>query len=222
MTLKRLAEQSGIPLVQIERLVVGEYEKLPAAPYARGYLRTLGKLLDFDGERVFHDLETRGVFERAGVRDTLPANRFEPRRTRIFSWFAIGALILGSYIAIRYTAIFGKPMISLSSPDAPIITTQEPRYTVRGKITGGDEVSVNGAEITLDESGGFSADLDLEQGLNSLEIKAKKFLGRETTILRQIVYEPPAPEPVSTSTGGALPGTTNGTGTEGFPGVVDP
>ena len=57
-TLKKLSEMSGVALKHLENLRAGRYEDLPPAPYLHGYLRSIGKFLDFDGEA--HRFQLRG------------------------------------------------------------------------------------------------------------------------------------------------------------------
>ena len=48
-SLKKLADVTGIAPVHIENLLRGDFGHIPSAPYFRGYLIRLGKVLDFDG-----------------------------------------------------------------------------------------------------------------------------------------------------------------------------
>ena len=50
LTLKKLAETTGIALGHIQKLSEGDFFDLPPTPYLRGYLSRIGRVLDFDPE----------------------------------------------------------------------------------------------------------------------------------------------------------------------------
>jgi len=54
--------------------------------------------------------------------------------------------------------------------------------------------------INMDENNNFSKSVLLQGGINSFEIKAKKFLGRETSVTRQIIYQEPEVSPIKEET----------------------
>ena len=69
-----------------------------------------------------------------------------------------------------------------------------------GTIENARELFMNGELVSIESGGAWEKGVALEPGLNTIEIRAKKFLGRETTITRQIFYTPPATSSVATST----------------------
>jgi cytoskeletal protein RodZ len=70
LTLKKLADMTGIAPVHIESLLRGDFGNVPSAPYFRGYLMRLGKVLDFDGEAWWNRLKTGA--KNSGQEDSLP------------------------------------------------------------------------------------------------------------------------------------------------------
>ena len=50
ISLKRLADLTGIAINHIENMLRGDFEHVPPTPYFRGYLIRLGEVLNFDGE----------------------------------------------------------------------------------------------------------------------------------------------------------------------------
>jgi hypothetical protein len=53
---------------------------------------------------------------------------------------------------------------------------------------------LNGERIYPDENGNFSKEIELKEEFNTLVFEAKKFLGKESTVTKQIFYEKPAEE----------------------------
>ena len=50
---ERLTRITGIPERYIEGLLSGDYDKLPPAPYVRGYLLTIAPLLDLNADELW-------------------------------------------------------------------------------------------------------------------------------------------------------------------------
>jgi transcriptional regulator with XRE-family HTH domain len=201
LTLKRLSELSGIALRHLENLSEGNIFELPAAPYLRGYLQKLSRILDFDPEEWWQYFQKMELLKRSGSADKLPENRFAPRLIAKYIWLAVILIVVVGYFAFRYRAIFGRPMIIISSPSADLTSVRENIITISGRAEGQSQVFVNQEAVRVGEDGGWEKSMLLEPGLNTVEIRATKFLGRETKIIRQIVYEP-TNQPNSTSTSG--------------------
>ncbi|MGB9608850.1 MAG: helix-turn-helix domain-containing protein [Minisyncoccia bacterium] len=201
--LKRLSEISGISLSYLNNLINENLVDLPAAPYVRGYLTKLGKILNFNSESWWEYFKNKKDLKTSGAEDELPKNRFA--KEAIFKYFLIafiGVIIL-IYLILRFNVIFGKPVIELNlSPQ--VLTTNENKFILSGRVQNGDKVFINSEEAVLNENKEFSKEIMLQPGLNNIEIKVQKLLGQETKILRQIFYEKKQPElqnlPTSTST----------------------
>lgn len=199
LTLKRLSEISGISLKHLENLGGGNISELPAAPYLRGYLQKLSRILDFDAEEWWQYFQKMQLVKRSGSADRLPENRFAPSLTSKYIWLPVILILILGYFAFRYWVIFGSPRIIVSSPSAALMSVRENPFTISGRAEGQSQVFVNQEPVRVGADGYWEKTVLLEPGLNTVEIRAAKFLGRETKIIRQIVYEPPIPPP-STST----------------------
>lgn len=188
VSLARLSELSGISPENLTLLLEGDFAKLPPAPYLRGYLAKLGKVLNFDGDAMWESV--RGVpGVQSSASDARSRNRFALAPGHRYAWIALlGAVILG-YLAIRLPAIIGEPRLSVLSPADPTSAARDPQFRVAGTVDRATDLLVNG-EKTAVINGSWERTVVLEPGLNTIEIRAKKFLGRETAVVRQVVYEP--------------------------------
>ena len=202
LTLRRLSELSGIALKHLEALERGDAAKLPPAPYLRAYLIRIGKILDFDGEAYWKFLSESGLTSTSGPEDQLPKNRFAQKPLGRALWGGVFILLVLGYVGIRYSSIFGKPILVLRHPEGEWSTSREDRVIVRGAVTHGDRLFINGEEVRLTRDGGFEKIILLDPGLNTIEIAATKFLGKETRTFRRVVYEamPPTSPADATST----------------------
>ncbi len=195
-TIEKLAQSSNILSAHLEHLIAGNFDALPPAPYVHGYLRKLGNLLDFDGEAWWQNLKEEGLAKTSGATDALPKNRFKEASTASF-WIGGIALVLVIYLAVRFSAIFGSPLLTVEYPPRDITSVDTAAIAVRGTIRSGDKVFVDGEEVLVQKNGGWEKQVPLHEGLNTIEIEGRRFLGNTAKVTRQVLYVAPL---VTTST----------------------
>lgn len=219
LNLRQLSEMSGISMKYLESFAHGRFENLPPTPYLHGYFVRLGGILGFDAEEWWKRIREEEPVPTSGVKDILPKNRYSIRRTRFLLPAGIIVILLVVYLGLRFTKILGQPSLDVTYPQEDSIRTQENHIIVAGTVKNADEVDVNAEQVPLDGQN-FQKDIPLQPGLNTIEITAKKLLGRETTVTKQVYYqasdlemlrpEAPSSTPISTTTGR---GTSSSTGT---------
>ena len=195
-TLEKVSQLSNISIAHLEHLIAGNFDALPPAPYVRGYLRKLGLLLDFDGEVWWQNLKEETPVKTSGAADALPTNRFKEASTAPY-WIGGVALVLVIYLAVRFSAIFGTPLLTVDYPPKDITPVETDVLTVRGMLKYGDKILVDGEEIRVQKDGKWEKPVPLHEGLNTIEIEGRRFLGSTARITRQVLYTAPA---VATST----------------------
>lgn len=188
-TLKDIATTTGIAIKHLEALSHGRYEDLPATPYLHGYLVKLGDVLDFDAEEWWTRIKTEAGLHRSGEEDTLPKNRFV-RKISFSPWLVGGTLVVLVFFVLRFPYIIGTPELVIAFPNEETTKVYESNTRIVGTAQNTDALYVNGERISLRANGAWDKELLLQPGLNTIEIRAKKFLGRETRVLRQFLYEP--------------------------------
>lgn len=198
LNLKKLSEISGIAIKHLEGLSRGDFAKLPSEPYLRGYLWRLGRILNFDPQIWWPKLKEGGSIRNSGGRDLPPKNRFiKPKAHKIF-WISGAVLIISLLIGSQAPRIIGKPIITIAYPDKNPATTLTSQINLAGTIKNASGLYINGEVITVGSDGVWKKTVLLQTGINSLKIRAKKFLGGETEVIQQIIYQP-------TSTPSAIP-----------------
>ncbi|MEK7507853.1 MAG: helix-turn-helix domain-containing protein [Patescibacteria group bacterium] len=189
--LKKLSEISGISLKHLKALSHDEFSTLPPAPYIRGYINKLGELIGFNSNEWWEKIRMTEL--DASPADSPPTNKFvkrSPMKKAVASAFVI--LIVCAAFVFASPRIFGKPTITISYPDQNPAVTASDNITLVGLVTNGSRVYVNGESVEITTDGLWEKTISLGSGINPVEIKAKKFLGGETTIIQQILYEPTA------------------------------
>lgn len=191
LTFDRLAELSDIPERYLLALRDGEFGKLPAAPYVRGYLIKLGEILSVDGEVFWQVYKSEAPIKKSGPQDRLPSNRFAIKSLNKKT-IILGAVLLlvVIYLAWRAPIFLGAPSIEIISPAANNYVVKTPQAKLVGEINPSDKLMVNGEEVLVGASGRFEKDYELQPGINTFEFVVKRFLGKETKIVRQIIYQP--------------------------------
>lgn len=195
LTLKKLSELSGISLKHLENMNSGNWNNLPPAPYLRGYFLKLGQILEFNGEELWGYFQKETEVSISGPNDTLPKNRFVKKSSLKKIWLIVIAVIILGFLGYRLPKILGRPQVTVFSPadETTIITSST--YTLSGKILNGDKLTIyqnsadNGEVVGLANDGTWQKDILLQPGPNQINIIGSKFLGRQTEVIRQIIFD---------------------------------
>ncbi len=192
ITAGKLSELTGIATHHITALIESDFAHLPAAPYVRGYLQKIAEILDIDFDMLWRRYERESAIKRSGEKDTLPQNRFALRSIKKSSLIIAAVVIVVLVIGLPALAnFFGKPSLEIISPAGDTEIVSERSYHVTGKVQNPkDRVFVNGTEIQVQSDGSFDVPKELDPDANTFVVSAKRFLGRETTITRNVFYKP--------------------------------
>ena len=192
LNVQKLASISGIQERYIKAMLEGDAEKLPSLPYVRGYVIKLADCLKLDGDELWALYRKTYNFKTSGAKDTLPKNRFAAKtisKSKIFAVFAVAALLL--YAGTQFNRLAGVPEITVRNPaSANLISVTEQTFTVSGSINPENKLLINGENTVSGADGSFSKEIQLQPGINTVVFKVSRFLGKETSVVRQILYQP--------------------------------
>lgn len=197
LSIKKVSESTGIPERYMEAMVMGKNHNLPPSPYVRGYITKLAAVLDFDKETIWRIYKEETVFSSSGPWDKLPGNRFAVKVINK-KWLIGGfiTLLLLSYLSSNVYEIFQVPNLSILNPEEESSISGNRTTLLKGKMDPSSTLTINGAEVYVDKEGYFEKEHLLQSGLNTIEFVAKKFLGKEHKVIRQIIYQPPPAEDI--------------------------
>ncbi len=193
MKVAQLTEATNITQEYINALLERDIDSLPATPYVHGYLKILAEVLELDFDALWEEFQAERHRLESGSKDRLPINRFAPKPLNK-KMIIIGlVVIIGLVLLIPQLADFlGKPSLDILVPESNNNETALQQFTIKGQVGNPqDKVMVNGDEALVTEDGTFQKEVYLEEGMNTFHIIAKRLLGRETTITRNIFYTPP-------------------------------
>ncbi len=84
-----------------------------------------------------------------------------------------------------------KPVLEISEPeDGKLIKGGDKKVKVSGKSSTDAQVFVNGTRIVLGNEGGFTTDMSLNDGENTITIKAQDNASNNVELERKVIYEP--------------------------------
>ncbi len=198
----RLSETTGIPENILSLLIEEKFYQLPAAPYVHGYIMKICDALSLSGEKVWSEyLKNSKHIRTSGEKDILPPNRFLIPKVnkKIVGGIIAGALIL-LYLIVRLPSIMGTPNLTLENLSSAITTTGNQSFIVRGTITPGGKLTMNGQTIVPDSGGKFTESVTLNPGFNTLTFVATQVLGKTYSVTKQIFYQISATSTTQTST----------------------
>lgn len=191
VSVDKLALVTNIPSRFIAALIEGDFKRLPAKPYVRGYLIKIATALNVERELLLKTYKETTEMKSSGGKDTLPVNRFAIQRMNKNSVIIVLLIIIiAGFLAFRIKDILGTPSIDVDLPENTLVAKEE-IIKVSGNINPKDRLTLNQEIVYTDEAGKFEKEVSLSPGLNTLEFDVKRFLGRETKIIRQIFYEKP-------------------------------
>jgi transcriptional regulator with XRE-family HTH domain len=200
ISLDKLSELTNIPKRYLSAMLNNDLENMPAAPYVRGYIAKICEALDIDQELLLGAYKKIGI-KTSGKDDFLPRNRFAITKSKkgwtitiitVVLTIAIATIVLATGGRYFFAGLMGIPVIEVNLPakvgDMEFLETRDRFFQIQGKINPKDSIIINRESIPVSPDGSFSKEVILDAGLNTFEIKVKRFLGRETTVIRKVLY----------------------------------
>ncbi|MEI8096574.1 MAG: helix-turn-helix domain-containing protein [Candidatus Moraniibacteriota bacterium] len=205
MSLVEISKVTKIQVKYLEFLENGEYNKLPADVYVRGFLRSYARYLNID-EQAFIKLYERERHIQANLSKETVKKTFNVKNLSISSLVitprslvivAICFLVGGAffYIFREFQSFAGVPRLVILSPMNGS-TVEANEVVVQGKTDKGARVSINNQSVFVGSDGDFSDKIILQGGLNTMTIVAVNRFDKEKseTISVEAKYAPSVTE----------------------------
>lgn len=180
MSYAEIAKATRIQAKYLEYLENGEYGKLPAEVYVRGFLRNYARHLGLDDEAFLklYDKEKdirENLGQEPGVKESvrypvMNAWIITPRTILI----TLLTLVLGGtflYLVTEFRSFVAEPRLIIQSP-LPGATIDGSGVLLRGQTDPGAVVTANGEPVFVGSSGEFSEEITLQQGLNRVVVRS--------------------------------------------------
>ena len=181
MSLNEISKATRIQVKYLEYIENGQYEKLPADVYVRGFLRSYARYLNMD-EQAFIKLYERERNIQTNLGRDVSKKTFNVKSLDISSFVVtprsltialIFLLVSGAFIYLyqEFQSFAGVPRLVILSP-ANGATIEEDEVVVRGKTDKDARVSINNQAVFVGGDGEFSDKLILQPGLNTVTVVA--------------------------------------------------
>lgn len=182
-------------LINIEE---NEYSEFESEIFLTGFIKIYSKYLDLDTEKILA-LYRRSSQKRKAEKipeaqkiKTLKKLPIISLKTFITILLIIFSLSVLGYVGFQIYRFQTPPTITLEQPDNNI-TTENPTIEIVGKTSLNTTISINDIPTDVDENGEFKKTVTLNEGPNTILIKARKNNNNilESTVTRKITFTPP-------------------------------
>lgn len=174
-------------------LEASAFEKLPEAPFVKGFIRTASAELGLDPDQMIAVF--RRDYQESGQGRITPRS-LEERAGRRWSWTpALTAVAFAGIVIVAFLVYLGIQLRFLSSP--PRLTLTLPKdhdivsetVLVEGKTDSTATVLVNDQEIRKNRNGVFSVEVELSEGTRTITVTASGANRKTTTVERTVIVK---------------------------------
>ena len=190
VSLADVARETGIRKEHLEYLEKGEYIKLPADVYIRGFLRSYARFLGVDPKALIRLYERERSIAKNLGKEPEKALSATAKPSRRLSFFVVTPrVMIGSIAAIcivgiafylyrEYRIFVSEPYLVLLEPsNGQSVSNDE--STVVGKTDRDAKLFLNDQPIFVNESGEFRERVRLQPGVNTVTVKVVNRFGKE-------------------------------------------
>ncbi|MFB6225980.1 MAG: helix-turn-helix domain-containing protein [Candidatus Paceibacteria bacterium] len=197
--MKRLRERAGYDIREMEEITKLErdhilaiessaFHKLPeGGVYKKLFIKRYLSAFDVDKRKYLKKIEEY-IHQDDEYFASKPGFLFDkniPLMIKASVLTIVVGFLLG-YIGIQVEEILQPPPLTLSAPSESFSTSKD-KISIRGKTGKEVMLSINGKKISHNTKGMFEKEIELNEGLNTIIIKAKKEHGKTTTKIRHVV-----------------------------------
>ncbi len=194
-SVKDIEKAIRIRAKHIEALESGKYDKLPPDVYVKGFIRSYAQYLNLDPAKVLRMYQReKGLVEsikKANTKSIVRKPTNAPKvvitpKTITIATISLLALIIVGYIGWQVSILAAPPKLTLTNP-VEDISINKNTFSVEGTTDSGATLYINDTEVGVGSNGQFNEDVNLQQGVNVLIIRAENKMGKSTEIKRTIV-----------------------------------
>lgn len=195
--LDQVASKTKIGVHYLEALEENQVRALPSAAFVKGFIRSYSQVLGLDAEKMLaiyrrdFDENPEGKIIPRGILAPLtqPVASWRPQTIPLILAAVIAVLVIG-YVGYQLKSVWQGPTLVISAPESGVVTSQT--VEVIGRTDPDAAISINSQPVSVDLSGAFRYQYQLQPGDNTLVIAVKSPLGKEKTEIRTITRQDPA------------------------------
>lgn len=186
LTLDDVSAKTKIKLEYLLAIENSDFSALPSAPFAKGFLRNYASFLHLNPDTIVAMF--RRDFTENAKGEIIPRGLVAPLSSKP-KFFTVG-LILTTIATLAFLGFLGFELLAWwSLPHLKVVQPQNgdtygEKVTIKGSADRDATVSINGQKVILDQNGGFSLDLILSAGTQSVLVEATNRSGKSTLLER--------------------------------------
>lgn len=191
-TLEEVEKSTKIRKELLEALESGNYKKLPPSTFVQGFIKSYGKFLGLDSEKLLAIFRREFSDQKNPPRildsfaNPIDTNKFRITPTKVISTTVfILVVIFFAYLWFEYRFLVGAPFLEVNQPQDQQATTSS-EIQVVGKTDPEAKVSINNQEISVDANGRFTQEIKLTEPLNKITITSISKSNKTSKIERTV------------------------------------
>lgn len=188
ISLSEVSKNTKIQVKYLEYIEAGQYDKLPADVYVKGFLRSYANFLGvnegvflklFEREKnIDSNIKKNGQKEKTEEKINLSRFAFTPK---ILAVAIVSVLIIGGfyYFYRELQGFTATPKLVIIKPVDGEVISGRATY-VSGRTEKGASVFINDQPVIVKDNGDFSENINLSSGANHIVVRAKNKFGKES------------------------------------------
>jgi cytoskeletal protein RodZ len=198
ISLVEVSKSTKIQVKYLEYLENGEYDKLPAKVYVKGFLRSYASFLGVSESYLIK------LYEREqGIQENIKNTSQEEKISKPIKFpnfiitpkvmviSAVSLLVLGCffYLYKELGNFINTPRLVVIKPVSGSVVESKSVY-VSGISEKDSEVFINDQPTMVNEKGEFNENVGLQDGLNTISVKARNKFGKEAVQNMTLQFNP--------------------------------
>ena len=186
LTLENIAEKTKIKLEYLEAIESSEFNKLPSATFAKGFLRNYATFLHLNGDTVVAMFRRDFTENKKG--EIIPRGFVDPVNTKP-RFFTVNLILVGlavftflGFLGFQLLTWWSYPSLKLIQPQNG--DTYGEKVTFKGVTAKEATVKVDDQQVIVDQNGQFTLDIIYPAGTHTILIESTNRQGKTRSLER--------------------------------------
>jgi cytoskeletal protein RodZ len=188
LDLNEVARKINISSQYLEYLEEDDFYKMPSPTYTRGFLKRYAEFLGLNQEEIIRQWELKSKFSQ----NRNPIESLKSKKKKIKFNLRTAVICFVIFLFLFYLGwgikkVLFPPKIEVFNLNKESVS-EEQMLIIKGKTESGAEVFINNQLIERINNGYFEERVELLNGLNVIQISAKKKYSQPRTLEFRVVF----------------------------------
>lgn len=192
LSLEGLSQKTKIKIEYLEALENNEFDKLPAASFVRGYIKTYGRVFRFEYQpliallrRDFKESAKGTLVPREFIKPMLRKRKLSHPMTMMALGLATVFVVLMGYVGWQWYNLQKPPRLEVTAPQEDALVAAQ--VVVEGQTVPEAVVSVNSQPVALQQDGSFRTEIYLpREGIATITVEATDRREKSSVVQRTV------------------------------------